>query len=282
MEYLKINDLQSRFSEIKSEMDRLLANKVIVSKPSAKQWRFLVALLHRIEAPEKSSEFDQISSTNAAQLKFEVEDKLRRFYLRPGNPVCFVFSIIHKSKAHYYGFYLDSSYPDIAGYCLMARALSDDYSKTKKKREAELKLYFERLIMECIDSEFRAYSMLPEVKTDELEKWFWRDSPAFNDIVNILKRHSEKGWVISNLFNPSSKRLLDISINKINSQEAIVKTTEYWYLRWWNSKDFSYAYPYRETNRQTYILKNINGQWKVYDNLRPPPRASAPHRRKKR
>jgi len=45
---------------------------------------------------------------------------------------------------------------------------------------------------------------------------------------------------------------------------------EYWYLRWWNPKEESHVYPYRETNHQMYVLKK-DYEWKVYINLRPLP-----------
>jgi hypothetical protein len=137
------------------------------------------------------------------------------------------------------------------------------------------------LVMECMDTEFRAYMALPDVKTDELEKWFINGSPAYKEIVNLLNRHRDKGWVLTNPLNPSTKRLMRIVVKKMDAAEAIVHSTEYWYLRWWNTREGSYAYPYRETNRQIYILKKASGTWKVYENLRPPPRSSAPHRRKK-
>lgn len=79
----------------------------------------------------------------------------------------------------------------------------------------------------------------------------------------------------------STKRLIDIRVKTIDAGEAIVHTTEYRYLRWWDTKKLSYVYPYRETNRQTYIVKQENGTWKVFQNLRPSPRSSAPNRRAK-
>src|SRR6266571_6053792 len=33
--------------------------------------------------------------------------------------------------------------------------------------------------------------------------------------------------------NPSTKRLLSIKVKRARGGEAIVGTTEYWYLRWW-------------------------------------------------
>jgi|GEM_PF-5756285 len=51
---------------------------------------------------------------------------------------------------------------------------------------------------------------------------------------------------------------------------------QYWNLRWWDNCDGSYTYPYRETNRQAYILRKKLDGWKVFENLRPSPRISVP------
>lgn len=139
----------------------------------------------------------------------------------------------------------------------------------------------EKVISPCVDAEFAAYAALPEIKTDEINRSFSIDAPAYREIMNLLVRHKARGWTITNNLNPSTKRLIDIRVKKIEAGEAIVHTTEYWYLRWWDTKKLSYVYPYRETNRQTYILKQENGTWKIFQNLRPSPRSSAPNRRTK-
>ena len=61
-----------------------------------------------------------------AQFKFEVEDKLRRFYLRHGSPVDFVFSLVHRRDALRHRLVMDPHYPAIAGYYLLVRDRRDD------------------------------------------------------------------------------------------------------------------------------------------------------------
>jgi hypothetical protein len=79
--------------------------------------------------------------------------------------------------------------------------------------------------------------------------------------------------------NPSTKRLLALRVSRLAGRDALVATTEYWYLRWWGAKEKSYVYRYRETNHQMYVLrKEPDDEWRVYDNLRPAPRSSAPAR----
>jgi hypothetical protein len=62
------------------------------------------------------------------------------------------------------------------------------------------------------------------------------------------------------------------------AKQAVLRTTEYWYLRWWSTVEPKYRYPYRETNHQTYVLVNTSDGWQVDENIRPAPRSSTPHR----
>ena len=86
---------------------------------------------------------------------------------------------------------------------------------------------------------------------------------------------------MSNPLNPSTKRLLAIDVKELRARKAVVRTTEYWYLRWWSTVEQKYRYPYRETNHQTYIVVYIDGRWLVEENIRPAPRWSTPHRQRK-
>jgi hypothetical protein len=89
-------------------------------------------------------------------------------------------------------------------------------------------------------------------------------------------------WVISNPLNPSTKRLIGIKVKKITDKEAVVNTMEHWYLRWFDTNSESFAYPYNETNRQTYIIRKDAEGWRIFQNMKPSPRTSLPQRWKRR
>jgi hypothetical protein len=281
MEFLQLEEIRGKGREIQAAMDSQLATKALASKRGARQWRLLQDSLQRLLFPETPSEFDAMTKAQAIQYKFELGDKLRRFYNRPGHMVDYVFAFSHKSELHRY---IDEwqTYPVIADYALLVRDLSSDRKDTAKGDIEDLKLYFERVVVEANDAEFRAYAALPDIKADELSQWFCEESPAFKEVMNVLKRHSEKKWIISNQFNPSNKRILDVKVKKVEPTEAIVDTEEYWYLRWWDDIDGSYKYAYRETNRQRYVLKPEGGTWKIFLEMRGMPRTSAPNRWKRR
>jgi hypothetical protein len=277
MEYLQVAEIRTLCQEIRVAFESLIASRVVVARPNAQQWAFMKDCLEHLLSGNHHSGFEQIPKTQLAQYKFEIEDRLRRFYLHPGKPVDFVFSVVHASKLALHG--LDGTYPSLANYCLLVRDLTVDRPIAGNEVTGEnLKLYLERVVTEANDAEFRAYAALPAIKADELSQWFCAGSPAYNEIRGILERNHKKKWVISNPFNPSTKRILKVTVKKIGHLEAEVDTMEYWYLRWWDEFDDSYAYSYRESNRQMYILRKEGDEWKVYENLRGLPRTSTPNR----
>lgn len=281
MEYLSLSEIQSRSEQVKQELETLLATKSLAGKPRSRQWRFLRDAVTRLLSPDALSEFDGLSPVEAAQLKFEVEDKLSHFYRRPGKSVDHVFTLVHKSSLGRY-FAGGEQYPDLAGYAVLIRDLTREHIGTRLDSPEDLDTYLERVVAESIDAEFRAYMALPEINQEELNRWFCNNSPAMKEILNVLTRHREKRWIISNPMNPSTKRLLSIKVKKTEDHEAVVSTMEYWYLRWWDDNRGEYAYPYRETNRQLYILRKEPDGWKLFQNLRPVPRSSIPHRWRRR
>lgn len=281
VEYMELSEINAKADDVRKAFELLVISKALIGKPRARQWQFLAACLNHLLNPALATEFANLSAVQAAQLKFEIADRLQRFYLRPGKPVNFIFSLVHKANLAAYGVNTDE-YPALSGYSLLIRDLSIEKNIQIPGNPNDLKPYLERVIAESMDAEFAAYSALPEIKVEELSRWFIAESPAMREIITVLLGNSKKGWIISNPFNPSTKRLLGIKVKKIGGNEAFVNTVEYWYLRWWDKNDNSYVYPYRETNRQTYILRRDAAGWKIYENLRPLPKISLPQRWKKR
>jgi len=222
-----------------------------------------------------------LPNSQKAQIKFEAESKLKQYYLRPGKKINYVFKLIHRNNIN--NIFLEDAdgYPNIGGYSVLIRDTSNEINHNHNLTEKDVKEYIERVVSEAVDTEFEAYKTLPQMIDNELlNNWFFPFGPAKKEIVNLLTRHIERGWTLNNLMNPSTKRILSIKVKDITKNEIFVSTTEYWYLRWWDSKKNTYAFPYRETNRQKYVLRKDNGIWKVYEVIRPSPRTSIPHRRR--
>ena len=280
MEYLSLDETVSLKEEVIQELELLFSNKAAVGKPNSLQWKFFKDCTDKLFNPSLNSQFTSFPNVKKAQLKFETEDKLKRFYLRPGRKIDFVFQIIHKKDLQNIMFDDAEFYPDIGGYSVLIRDTSKEVGPNYGVTEKDIKEYIERVVAEAIDTEFEAYQTLPNIITDELlSRWFYSTGPAKKEILHVLNRHKERGWVLTNHMNPSTKRILSIKVKRIEKKEIFVSTTEYWYLRWWDTKKKSYAFPYRETSRQQYVLRKDNDIWKVYETIRPSPRTSVPNRR---
>jgi hypothetical protein len=279
-EFLSLTEARGKRDAVRSHLSALMSSRALVVRQRARQWRFLSACVERLISPKTRSEFDRLSPTAAAQLKFEIEDRLRHFYIRDGRPLELVFHLVHRRDFANFGLGPRCRYPTIAGYALLVRDLSSEVASAPSR--AGLAAFLERVVTEAIDAEFAAYAALPEVVPEELLHWYVEDSSAYRRIMAILTRHRERGWVISNPYNPSRKRLLSIKVRALTADEATIGTVEYWCLRWWDINKHTYTYPYQETNRQTYVLRKERGGWKVFDCLMPSPRSSLPYHRIKR
>lgn len=275
MEFLSSHAAREDATGIRRALDLLLASPAVVARPKAKQWRFLVACVDRLLVPGSKSEFDDLSPASAAQLKFAVEERLRHYYMRDGRLLSHVFSLAHHSNLQMYG--IDEDYPGVAGYCALVRNIADD--RSEPAYIPQLRLFLERLVGEAVDAEFRAYARLPEIDPVDLCRWFNPDGSAYAEVMTVCERHRDRGWTIRNRWNPSTKRLLNLKVVTLGIEESTVRTTEYWYLRWWDTHREHYTYPYRETTRQMYVAQPSGGEWKVWEVVRPAPRSSIPYRR---
>lgn len=278
MEYLSPDRVRGRSGRCTAELERILAAKALAGEPKARQGRFFRDAVARLRSRNDPSEFDALYRVQAAQLKFEVEDKFRRFYLRPGRSLEFVFTLVHESELPTYGMEDTGASPRLAGHCVLVRDLGEESVGVIEQVTEDVQPYLERVVSACVDAKFGAYAGPPELRLDDIAGWFCDNSPAYREIENVVTRHSQRGWAISNPLNPSTKRVLALKVKRAANGEAVVSTTEYWYLRWWGTREGSYVYPYRETNHQLYILHLEPGNWRVYQNLRPPPRSSVSSR----
>ncbi len=276
MEYLDHSQILARKAAIQESFETLLASRIVAGRPGAKQWRFFRACLARLleDVDSDPDDFAGLARVTAAQYKFEIEDKLRRFYRRPGKRQEFVFSLVHASRLHWYGL-SSETYPLLAGYGLLVRQLD---AADPVPGVGELHAYLEKVIARSMEAEFQVYDALPRIDLTPLDRWFVKDGPAMREIIEVTMGCARRGWHLSSPMNPSTCRLLMIKVKDITGKEAVVTTRQYWYLRWFDQHTKQYTYPYRETSQQVYILQKSGDRWLVYQNLRPLPRSSQPLR----
>ncbi|MGD0873351.1 MAG: hypothetical protein ABSB88_27715, partial [Bryobacteraceae bacterium] len=197
MEYLALDQVRERVAACRAELEALLGVKALAGKPKARQWRFLRDAAECLWSGIARPEFEKLSNSGVAQLKFEAEDRLRRFYLRPGRSPRFVFTLVHQSELGLYSVSDDGAYPSLAGYCLLVRDLSVEQVGERTSVPDALAPYLEKVVTAGIDAEFEAYAALPEIRVERVGRWFVANGPAYCEIVNLVTRHQQRGWVIS-------------------------------------------------------------------------------------
>ena len=103
----------------------------------------------------------------------------------------------------------------------------------------------------------------------------------FSNKIASGKPHSNQWQFFKNCFDVLFNPQLNSGLRHFpDSKKAQYKfETEYWYLRWWDINKDACTFPYRETNRQSYILKKDKGICKVFQFIRSQPRTSVPQRR---
>jgi hypothetical protein len=276
VEFLSIREVRTRSAEVRGALRTLIATRAVVGRPGAQQWRFLAACVERLLAPAVPSEFDALGPARAAQLKFEVSDRLRRHYLRHEPSEGLAFALVHRGEMAEYRIPETISYPDIAGYAVLIREPKHD--STLPPQADALADYLERVVAEAVDAEFRFYA-LDQPDPTTLQLWFCAGGPALREILQRAERRREQGWIISNPLNPSTRRLLAVKVRRVTGEEAVVGSTQYWYLRWWSTRTSDYIYAFRQTAQMTYVLRREDGTWRVYENLKPSPRTVGPNRR---
>ena len=276
--YLTLEQLRARRSVILDEIEALLSTAPLVGRPRAAQWTFLKACLAVALGDQPPSDFDPPDRVRSAQLKFEVEERLRRYYLHPGRKVTLVLHLVHVSRLERAG--VAHGYPAFASYALLA---TDADATRWSEGGAKLRDYLERIVAEAIDDEFEAFRSLPRVRRKLLCRRFVEHGPAFRQVVTYLEGLKRRGWVISEPpTNPSTKRLMSVRVTGTDADTAHVKTEEYWYLYYWDPRRTRYVHPYRERNRQEYVLRRCeDGEWRVLDNIYPAPRTTSWARRRK-
>ncbi|MFN0164349.1 MAG: hypothetical protein ACKVQQ_24185 [Burkholderiales bacterium] len=275
MEFLTLSETRARAADIRAAFDNLMENRWLASKRNAAQWKYFQACLEK--TLHGSAAALAWAPLQIAQYKFEVEDRLRRLYLRGGPPLKYVFRLFSRRDAWRDNLVVDEDYPDTGGYYLLIRERKEpdgDFATGL----AEARARIEMVVAEAAQSEFEAYRALPKLDTAPLLRWFAEEGAAYRDLLHTLTRVSQRGWILTNPQNPSTRRLMAIRVKEIKGDSAVARTTEYWYLRWWSTVEGKYRYPYRETDRQTYILVRRGAHWLVQENIRPAPRSSTSHR----
>ncbi len=268
--YLTNKEVGHYRSEIEEEFQTIIRHPWFSGRKNARQWLFFRHCFSVLMG-EASGDFE-CSAKQAIDYKYEINDRLQRYYLSFGKPIKFIFHLINDKKAGVVD-YDEPDYPSCNGYKLRV-----SYNKALPDVLQEKKLLIETTIANAMDAEFEVYQQVPELDFTRLAEVFDIDGSAYKWIVNLAKKHKKRGWTLRNEMNPSTKRLIDIRIRDISEGRADARTSEYWLLMWWSIGEKKYIHTYKEMNRQQYYLIWKNNKWLVQENIYEKPKTSTPRR----
>lgn len=268
--YLTKKEIDHYLPEIREEFRTIIDHSWFSGKRNARQWRFFRHCFHVLTG-EADGDFE-CNEKQAIYYKYEISDRLQRYYLSFGKPIKFVFHLINEKKSGISDFD-EPEYPSCNNYKLRV-----SYNKNRPDDIQEKKLLIEKTIAESMDAEFDAYRALPTLDFTMLAEVFDTSGSAYKEIVNRVKKHKKRGWIIQGESNPSTKRLIEVRIGRISENSAEARTSEYWLLMWWSLKEEKYAHTYKEMNRQRYFLVWEVDRWRVQENIYEKPKISTPRR----
>ncbi len=271
--YLSLGEITQYESDIRAEFEALLNNRWFSARRNSKQWAFLRHCFQLL-IKDITTEFE-CSKNQATQYKFEINDRLLRYYLSPTTPVKFVFSLVHQNITSSFED-SEENYPYCNGYSLRV-----SYNQIKFDELQQRRFLIPKTIAEAIDAEFAVYQKVPLLNFSQLKEVFDENSSAYKVIYNKAHKRKSQRWTLQNPFNPSTKRLINIKIKKFESEIAEVRTKEYWLVMWWSESTQQYEYIYSEENHQTYILTWKKDKWVVLENERQQPKTSVRYRQSK-
>jgi hypothetical protein len=144
MEFLTLEQLREWVGEIRTAFDALMANQTLAARKDARQWQFFRVCLERTLGVSPGA-WSSGRPQQLAQFKFEVENKLRRFYMRHGRPLDFVFSLVHRRDALRDQLVIEPHYPHTEGYYLLVRDRRDG-GEVANWTLAESRAYLESVV----------------------------------------------------------------------------------------------------------------------------------------
>lgn len=116
-------------------------------------------------------------------------------------------------------------------------------------------------------AQYNTFKYLPNLKIAALEKYYIKGSSAYNLIIHLLNKQKNKRLVISYPSdNPSYFTIHSVKVIDLQKDYALAESSEHWYLKWYSLEKNKYELKYDVGNKQTYILKKIEGVWKIESN----------------
>lgn len=120
------------------------------------------------------------------------------------------------------------------------------------------------VISEANLRQFTAFRDLNLKDTIRIDSFYTKTGSARKSIVTLLKQSAKCNRRIDiPIDNPSFYKIHSLRVVELSEKEAIVKTKEHWFLKWYDMKEEKYTVSYDHENEQLYELEKENETWKI-------------------
>jgi hypothetical protein len=120
------------------------------------------------------------------------------------------------------------------------------------------------LIIKANEVQFEAYKSLD---TLNIITYYHPEGSAYKAIVTLIKINQQNSRRICfPSENPSFQKVFTCEVESLKGNKAIVKTTEHWFLKWFDTDLKKYVVSYDEKNDQLYELIKEDNTWRIMHN----------------
>lgn len=124
------------------------------------------------------------------------------------------------------------------------------------------------IVYRYCEKNFEFFKLFPELKLDIFNDLIFLESPFIERIRNYSSELCDRKLKLFVNNNRSNFEIFDIEIVSEKNDTIVIKTQEFWNLVF-VVEGTDEDYIVNELNTQIYFIKNINNQWKIWDNYNP-------------
>jgi hypothetical protein len=145
------------------------------------------------------------------------------------------------------------------------------FSNLNLSEEDSINNFLKNLIVNAATIEFETYLEINRsVKSysSKLSNFYPSDNSTYLQIKNSIQHKKQYGWKLDIQNYGSTFQILSTQFNSLFTQNAIIKTKEFWKLCWIDKDSNKLQFRFESLGEHTYLLsKNEKGGWKILENM---------------
>ncbi|WP_379965663.1 hypothetical protein [Epilithonimonas sp. UC225_85] len=124
------------------------------------------------------------------------------------------------------------------------------------------------IVYRYCQTNFEFFKYFPELRLEVFNDLIFPEAPFIERIKNYSSKLCEKGLKLFTNNNRSNFEIFDLDVISEEADKMVIKTQEFWNLVF-VVEETGEEYIVNELNTQIYFIRNINNNWKIWDNYNP-------------